>query len=60
MVGGALMAPVAVLAAPATLAYTAYTTAEQMAARFEAEKDYALQLQQCVGESGFVIKLIDQ
>ena len=60
LVGGALMGSVAVLAAPATLAYTAYTTAEEMAARFEAEKDYALQLQQCVGESGFVIELIDQ
>lgn len=60
LVGGALMAPVAVLAAPATLAYTAYKTAEEMAVRFEAEKDYALKLQQCVGESGFVIELIDQ
>ena len=62
VVGGALLAPVAVFAAPAALAYSAYNaanTAAEIAARFEAEKDYALQMQQCVSESGFNINLID-
>ena len=63
VVGGALLAPVAVFAAPAALAYSAIynaaNTAAEIAARFEAEKDYALQMQQCVSESGFNINLID-
>ena len=62
LVGGALLAPVAVFAAPAALAYSAYNaanTAAEIAARFEVEKDYALQMQQCVSESGFNINLIE-
>lgn len=62
VVGGALLAPVAVFAAPAALAYSAYSavnTAAEIAVRFEAEKDYALQMQQCVGQAGFTINLID-
>ena len=60
--GSALLAPVAVIAAPAALMYSAYNVANaasEIAARFEAEKDYALMLQQCVGESGYTISLIE-
>ena len=57
-----LLAPVAVIAAPAALMYSAYNVANavsEIAARFEAEKDYALMLQQCVSESGYTISLIE-
>lgn len=60
--GSALLAPVAVIAAPAALMYSAYNVANaasEIAARFEAEKDYALMLQQCVSESGYKISLIE-
>ena len=60
--GSALLAPVAVIAAPAALMYSAYNvanSASEIAARFEAEKDYALMLQQCVSESGYTISLIE-
>lgn len=62
LVGGALLAPVAVFAAPAALAYSAYNavnTAAEITARFEVEKDYALQMQKCVSKAGFTITLID-
>ena len=57
--GSVLLAPVAVIAAPAALMYSAYNTASEIAARFEAEKDYALMLQQCASESGYTISLIE-
>ncbi len=53
---GALLAPVAVIAAPATLAYTAYSSldaASQIAKRFESEKKYAQLMQQCINEVGY-------
>ena len=60
--GGALLAPVAVFAAPAALAYTAYNaldTASQIAERFESEKEYALAMQQCINEAGYKVDFID-
>ena len=40
-------------------AYNVANAASEIAARFEAEKDYALMLQQCVSESGYKISLIE-
>jgi len=60
--GGALLAPVAVFAAPAALAYTAYNaidTASQIAERFESEKEYATAMQQCINEAGYKVDFID-
>ena len=62
VLGGALLAPVAVFAAPAALAYTAYNaidTASQIAERFESEKEYASAMQQCINEAGYKVDFID-
>mgnify|MGYP006225931581 CR=1 FL=1 len=56
--GGALLAPVAVFAAPAALLYTGYQaidTASKIAERFESEKEYALTMQQCISELGYKV-----
>ena len=56
--GGALLAPVAVFAAPAALLYTGYKaidTASKIAERFESEKEYALTMQQCISELGYKV-----
>lgn len=58
LLGGAILAPIAVIAAPAALAATAYSavnTASKLAERFEAEKEYALLMKQCISESGYSI-----
>lgn len=58
LLGGVLLAPIAVIAAPAALAVTAYSavnTAAKLAERFEAEKEYALLMKQCISESGYSI-----
>ena len=55
-VGTTLLAPVAVIAAPAALAYTAYNaldTASQITERFESEKKYAQMMQKCINEGGY-------
>ena len=56
--GGVLLAPVAIFAAPAALAYTAYSAvnaASEIAERFESEKEYAIAMQQCIDESGYKV-----
>lgn len=60
--GSALLAPVAVVAAPAALAYTAYSSldaASQIAERFESEKEYAQMMRQCINEAGYRVDFIE-
>ena len=61
-VGTTLLAPVAVIAAPAALAYTAYNaldTASQITERFESEKKYAQMMQECINEGGYRVDFKD-